>query len=321
MLRILSIDGGGIRGLLPLYFLAALEREAGVPLSRLFQLMAGTSTGGIIVAMLSAPGPHGQPLYTVEQVIEAYLSLGRQVFHASPGRAVAHLGGLIGPKYPAQRLQAFVQDYFGDLRLSQTVTPLLMPAYEIEQNTPWFFKTSYAKLHPNAVDDPLLSQAVLATSAAPSYFPPFALDQTHCFIDGGIFANNPAMCAYAEAKRLFPGQQQPFFLSLGTGSYHRAYTCAAAQSWGSLGWAIPLYHMSMNGSSTTVDYQMKAVVGSEQYYRFQLPLPRQAIAMDNASQRNLDLLSALAQQWIAKNQPKIRSLARILRDSDGRILR
>ena len=106
-------------------------------------------------------------------------------------------------------------------------------------STPWFFKTSFAKYQRAPADDPLLSQVVRATTAAPTYFPPLTLEK-HCLIDGGVFAANPALCAYAQARKLYPEETEILVVSLGTGSAVHNRPCSEINHWGIANWAVPI---------------------------------------------------------------------------------
>ncbi|MGI6497847.1 MAG: patatin-like phospholipase family protein [Oscillospiraceae bacterium] len=101
----------------------------------------------------------------------------------------------------------------------------------MSSSTPWFFKTSYAKQHRNPVDDPLLTQVVRATIAAPTYFPPLVMEG-HCMVDGGVFACNPALCAYTQARRMYPEEDDFLVVSLGTGLQEHNRPCSDVYNWG-----------------------------------------------------------------------------------------
>lgn len=130
------------------------------------------------------------------------------------------MGSIVEEKYPADGIESVLDRYFGTTRLKDALTEVLVPSYEIERRVPFFFKSRYAKEKPE-YDFPMKTVA-RATSAAPTYFEPVqiitddGLDY-YALIDGGVFANNPALCAYAEAIRMFPGAEDFVLVSLGTG--------------------------------------------------------------------------------------------------------
>ncbi len=304
MTAILSIDGGGIRGIIPITVLEYIENSTGKPASALFNFVAGTSTGGIIAAMLTVPGSGDAPKYSAADVKKLYIKLGGEVFEKSVLRSVTTLKGFAGPKYSALPLERLLKQYLGNAHISSALTDLIIPAYNIKSGTPWFFKSSFAARRKLTGDDPYMWQAARATSAAPTFFSPAGFSGG-CFIDGGIFANNPALCAYAEAQRKRP-QGDFFTVSLGTGENNQTYTCGQTKRWGLAKWLIPLTGMVMNASSATVDYQMKAITGKGNYFRLQLQLTDPgAQDMDNASPQNISHLEKLAHELIAQNKTEI----------------
>ncbi len=312
MVSILSIDGGGIRGIIPATFLIEFEKRTGKPICELFDLIAGTSTGGILAAMLTLPDRFGKPKYSAKQVRSAYFEHGGTIFHRSRLRSITTLGGLTGPKYSASGLDEMLEQYLGGARLHTTLTEILVTAYDMASSTPWFFKTSFAKDNRTPVGDPLLTQVVRATAAAPTYFSPLTLED-HCMIDGGIFASNPALCAYAQARNMHPQEKEFLIVSLGTGLQNHNQPCSEVNNWGIANWAIPIIAVTLNSSSATVNYQMQALVGSENYIRFQVQLDDDTTEMDNASDENMGRLKEIAQKAVKQESETIDRLCRILK--------
>lgn len=313
MVSILSIDGGGIRGIIPATFLVEFERRTGKPVCELFDLIAGTSTGGILAATLTLPDGHGKPKYTAEKVLAAYFEHGGAIFHKSVMRSVTTLGGLIRPIYSPRMLDLMLEKYLGNERLHTTLTEILVTAYDMTSNTPWFFKTAFAKHHRAPADDPLLTQVVRATTAVPTYFPPLLMEG-HCLIDGGVFASNPALCAYAEARNLYPGEEEFLVVSLGTGVQAQNRSCAEICNWGIIEWAVPIIGVMLNSSSETVNYQMRALNGIRNYTRFQVQLDDDATGMDDASEENMRNLEKLAIKAVRQYSAAIDRLCRDLMD-------
>src|SRR5436190_14355285 len=198
--RILSIDGGGIRGIIPATVLAEVERRTGRPIAALFDLIAGTSTGGIIALALTAPGPGSGPRLSAEDVVGLYLEEGPRIFSRSVLRTVLSVDGLLDERYSDAGLEAALRRYLGDAMLADAITPVLVTAYALEERRPFFFKSRRAEAQP-ARDYPMRAVA-RATSAAPTYFEPEAVlsdrGGTVGLVDGGVCVMNPAMSAYAE---------------------------------------------------------------------------------------------------------------------------
>ena len=287
--RILSIDGGGIRGLVPALVLAELEARTGRPVAELFDLVAGTSTGGILACALCRPDP-----LPARELVGLYRTEGPVIFRRSLGRRITSVEGLVDERHSAGPLEEVLARYLGTTRMSEATTRLLVPAYDLEAREPRFFKSWRADL-----DAPMAAVA-RATSAAPTYFEPAHLDG-RWLIDGGLVANSPAMCAYAEAARLaLDAELGPVrVVSLGTGRQTRAIPGPRATGWGLIGWARPVIDVVFDGVTDAVDYQLRELLGPDAYDRFEVDLDRASDALDDAGERNLALLAEQAAGLIA----------------------
>src|SRR5919202_1020172 len=190
-MRVLAIDGGGIRGLIPALVLAELERRARRRIFELFDLIAGTSTGGILACALCAPDP-----LAASELVRLYDEEGPKIFHRSIFQRIRSAEGLIDEKYDDAALDRALERFLGHKRLAETKPDLIVPTYDTALPGPYFFKTSKARETPESDDFPL-SVVAHSTSAAPTYFEPVEVDE-RALVDGGVFAANPAMCALAE---------------------------------------------------------------------------------------------------------------------------
>lgn len=202
-IKILSIDGGGIRGLIPALILTEIERRTGKKTSEMFDLLAGTSTGGIIAIGLNVADPEtGQP-YAASRIAKLYESNGQQIFQKR--HWVQALGSLVDESFQHQGLEDILHAYFGEAELINSKTGLLITAYDIVRRKPFYFISREAQLRPNQ-ENFRMRDIARATSAAPTYFEPHLLSNGHydqlALVDGGVFANNPAMLAYTEAINL-----------------------------------------------------------------------------------------------------------------------
>lgn len=185
MKRILSIDGGGIRGIIPAVVLAEIENRTGKPVSQLFDLVAGTSTGGILALGLCKSDGSGNPQFSAEKLMELYTERGGEIFSRSFWHGVSSVAGLLEEVYPAEPLETVLKDYFGTDLLKNALKPVLISSYDIEHRQPFFFKSW--REDENTVEMRLVARA---TSAAPTYFEPLklALDTGEAtLIDGGVF--------------------------------------------------------------------------------------------------------------------------------------
>ena len=304
VLRVLAIDGGGIRGVIPATVLSAIEDRTKTRIANLFDLIAGTSTGGILALGLVKPGANGRPEYSASDLVGLYEKEGRRIFDRSLWHRIIALDGLADEKYGANGLESVLQEYFGDVPLSKAVTETLVTSYELETREPWFFARHKAQKDP-ANDFPMRFVA-RATSAAPTFFEPEELTTTKPpggLVDGGVYANNPAMCAYVETMDLHPDADEVLVVSLGTGQHTRPIHYAEAKDWGLALWAKPILNVVFDGVSDTVDHQMTILCrdsedGNPRYYRFQTELDVGSDDMDDVTATNMTVLKQKAQQMI-----------------------
>ena len=318
--KILAIDGGGIRGIIPAMLLAQIEKLAGRPIAHLFDLVAGASTGGILALGLTIPKTAGAPLYTAQQFVEMYEREGPRIFSRTAWRRIVACGNLTEEKYSAAGIETVLGEYFGDSRLRDAVTGVLVTSYEIERGFPFFFKSSNARQRSD-YDFPARLVA-RATSAAPTYFEPVKLpagatDDHYTLIDGGVFANNPAACALVEARTTHPGAGDFLVVSIGTGSLNHSLSYSQSKTWGVARWAAPLLNVVFDGVSATVDYQLCQLLPDRpgegrRYFRFQTTLDTHNRALDNASPANITALKGLASGLIEKESDNIKQLAKKL---------
>jgi patatin-like phospholipase/acyl hydrolase len=281
---ILSIDGGGIRGIIPARILELIEARTGKPIASLFDMVAGTSTGGILALGLTKPNAaRTGPALSATELVKLYEDEGKTIFNRSAWHVVEALGQLNGPKYDGEGARAALTKYLSGARLKEAQTRVLVPAYEIQIRKPFFFKSWIAKT--DAASDFDTVDIARATSAAPTFFPPVQVNSAghaFAFIDGGVFANNPTMCAVADAWKCWPGDDL-LVVSLGTGNTDRTIAYDRAKGWGLAEWAHPLVEILIDGVTDTVDYEAREAVAEGQYYRFQTDLPPELQEFDDPS--------------------------------------
>jgi uncharacterized protein len=145
-----------------------------------------------------------------------------------------------------------------------------------------------------------------ATSAAPTYFEPFQSGE-RSLVDGGVFAVNPAMCAFAEVLRFTP-DAECVVLSLGTGQRTRKRTFEEIEDWGLLQWARPILDVVFDGTSDAVDYQLRQVLGEGRYWRLQIELDKASDDLDDASERNLAALRGRAEELVRLSSAELDSV-------------
>jgi uncharacterized protein len=292
--RVLAIDGGGIRGLIPALVLTEIERRSQRRIFELFDLIAGTSTGGILACALCAP----DPLPALE-VVKLYEEEGPEIFSIALAQRIRSAGGLLDEKYDSATLDRALERFLADKRLSEATPDLIVPAYDTAEPGPYFFKSRKARETP-ATDDFPLSLVARATSAAPTYFEPLEAEP-RSLVDGGVFAVNPAMSAFAEVARHDPkAQSEVVLLSLGTGQRTRKRPFDEVKDWGLVEWARPILDVVFDGISDAVDYQLRHALPENAYWRLQTELVGASDDLDNASADNLTALRSLGEELIAE---------------------
>ncbi len=324
---VLAIDGGGMRGLIPALVLAEIEKRAKAPCARLFDLIAGTSTGGLLALGLAKPDGDGVPEYSASELANLYVDEGETIFEKSRAWRIRSLGGLTEERYDERPLERLLRDkYFGETKLSQGITEMILTSYDLYNSAPFIFKRSYAR-DKREWDYPMWGIA-RATSAAPTYFEPFGItgqlpdEGDHVLVDGGVFANNPTLCAYVEALDLWGPETEIFVCSIGTGEKrHRQLTKAQVDRWGAARWATTILDTVFDGVSDTVDYQMRIICrhgakAHPRYRRFQIRIPDEmSAALDNATPGQVRRLTELGHRLVERSTDALDDLCEQLRSS------
>ncbi|XP_056169581.1 patatin-like protein 1 [Syzygium oleosum] len=288
LVTILSIDGRGVRGIILGVILGYLEAQLqldgeGARLADYFDIIAGTSTGGLITAMLAAPDCHNRPLFTAKGIVPFYLENCPKIFPqgwASLGSVLNTIKNLGGPKYNGVYLHKLIRRLLGSTRLHETLTSLVIPTFDIKKLQPVLF-SSY-EVSKNSSLDAQVSDICISTSVAPTYLAVHYFGivdeagRAHEFnlIVGGMVANNPTLITISEVSKQILNEDPDFFdikppmnytrllvISLGTGSNMSELKFAAkkASKWGLLSWLVkdgssPLINVYSQGSADIVDY-------------------------------------------------------------------
>ncbi len=286
-MRVLAIDGGGIRGLIPALVLAEIERRTGRRVADLVDMIAGTSTGGILACALGKPDP-----LPAAEIASLYVEEGPRIFDRSLLKRITSLGGYLDERYESKGLLRALERYLGGEPMTAATVPLLLTAYDTERRGIHFLRSE------GAGSGATMVEAAHATSAAPTYFEPVRLGGA-TLIDGGVFAINPSLCAFAEV-----GGRLDVLLSLGTGEHTRRLEHDEIEDWGQLEWARPLIDVVFDGGQDAVDFQLRALLG-DRYVRLQTLLGEASDDLDDASEQNLAALRREAERLIAARGAEI----------------
>jgi hypothetical protein len=305
--RILSLDGGGIRGAATAQVLFELEQDLAVPLYDAFDLIAGTSTGGLSALYLAAERAEGEELVDLYGADNARRIMDKSFWDR-------RLPMQSEPKYDGTGKTEVLTEFFADKRIRDVTKPVLVTAYDLITRSVVVFK-SYGGS--DSAHNPTLREVANATSAAPTFFPTIETsdEPPRWLVDGGLAANNPSMCALAEALRDGNKLEDVRLLSIGTGVPIRGAEDPAAmgrdsQGWGGVEW---LQHGLIDhlfaGNSTTCEYQCDVLLGVN-HVRVNGPLTQASDDIDDVSNANIENLKRTGTQWYEQHEPAIRNLMR-----------
>lgn len=330
-LTILSLDGGGMRGLGSVLLLQELERRLGtlaehhkLPSPRLadcFDIISGTSTGGLVAAGISGAFPDGRPIATTEMLVHFYRTRARSVFVR---RASFSDRGLMSPYFHGGRLYRQFRDICGEARLSDSLTNVMIPAFDIENARVHVFRGGPAWRNAGA-DEFLLRDVILATTAAPTYFEPvrvFAIGRMKrlVLVDGGVALNNPVVRAYAAGRDLVRNAHRVLVVSIGSGSDDLRLDYHEARGWGLAQWLnparrLPLLHITLAAQSAEAHHQMRQMIWDEtQYIRFEPDYRGRPPDLSDISPDAVRKIDAAAANLIDASEDKLDLVARRLFD-------
>ncbi len=334
-ISILSLDGGGIRGIISCIILRYLEellQQKDHPDARLgdyFDMIAGSSTGGILASVLLCPDSNGKAKYSIKKAFELYTEKGEDIFNVSLWESLINPFGLFSKKISQENLERQLREFFGDIELKDFIKPSLITSYDIENRRAKLFNTINAK---QSQQNFLVKDICRATSAAPTYFSPAQIrssyGQIFSLIDGGVYANNPALCAYAEARKIpfatifdnpfkpnYPSVNDLLILSIGTGTEMKSYPFRKFQNAGKLAWVSPIIDILLSANAETVDYQLNQMFmtlgkrNRQNYYRINPSLKSASPEMDNVSKKNLEALIQAGLSYVEENSVLLNQIA------------
>lgn len=304
MRRVLSLGGGGIRALMAAKVLREFESTYQVKTSSCFDLLAGTSGGGLLALGLAFNA-------SADTLYELFFERGNEVFCGSFLQKLSSFWSLNGPRYSSEGLKQVVRDLLGEHNFIEASVPVLTTAYEVRKLEPVIFR-SWAKSDP-LVKNLRAVDAAMATSAAPTYFKPHRVGNK-CYIDGGIFVNSPALLALTEARLLWPSETDFVVVSLECGELTRAYDIEALEDWGLLHWARPIFHFIMDAQCDAAWMSVCEILPEDRALRFNPRLTNGNDDLDDATKENVAALTRDAIYEIMSSDA-IRKIRRLVCES------
>jgi uncharacterized protein len=293
--RILTIDGGGIKGVFPAAFLATVEDEVGRPIIEHFDLIAGTSTGGIIALALGLG-------MSARDILNLYLNTGHQIF---PRRRLPRpLQGLLRARYSHAPLREILRGAFGERRLGESRVRLVIPSMDLAAERVHIYKTSH---HPDLVRDYKMKavEVALATVSAPSYFPIHLSEEGLPYVDGSLWARNPLGIGVIEAVGILGWRREEIrVLSLGCTSQHLAVSWQKRISMGAGYWAARIADVFMKAQSSAAIVTANSLVGAQNVMRINPEMSHHRFTLDGAE--HMPLLEQLGRHEAHLRLPELR---------------
>lgn len=321
--KILSIDGGGLRGLIPLQVIRQIEEITGEPIHKSFDLIAGTSTGGLLACALTLQDYDSIEVdkrkYNLEEIEAIYKTRGSDIFpkHNLLIESLNNVYKWFRPQFKVKHLDSVLIEYFKDNRITSCLRPIFITSYNIHRNKPIFFTTREASLFPDK--NSKLVEVCRATSAAPTYFEShnFNYDSENIIcVDGGVVMNNPSIGALIEVlgnsdykhyqingKRL--KLEDISILSLGTGRSNKMLQSSNSKKWGRLKWIKPIIDISTGGPVKIAHQQIATIFKSSglesNYLRIDIDIDEKYSEMSDSSENTINYILNEASSQITNN--------------------
>lgn len=317
-IRILVIEGGGIYGVLSATILQEFEKKSHQPISKLFDVMVGTSTGSIQIALLNTPRPGTrQPLYTAADVVDFYLTFAGVALHIPWQRKLWTLHGFLAPLLTQDGLEYYAQKTLGNTELKDSLTTILIPSYDINTASLFVFNNRDAQQQ-----NYRLADIVLASTAIPNIMPAkpwlFA-DGTHYLTDATIVVNNPSILALLHTALLYPNQNK-IIVSLGSGKRAAPDNPEVIGKKGFSGALENWFNIFSQGTDDSFSDILQAEADNHRlnlinYFRLNPLLPKDVGDAINASSQNMTLLKNTADTYVKNHQQKLAEIVATLKQS------
>lgn len=332
-ISVLSIDGGGVRGIIPAVILQYIEEKiieisnnSSARISDYIDFSAGTSTGSVISSMIMLPDDDGRPVYKMEDIVEAYFELADNIFQKNLWTNLKTLWGLIGPKYSSIYIEQELLRKLDHWKMKDLIKSCAFTAYDTNKRKPIIYTNHDDN---KKYENYYIKDIVRGSSTIPAYFKPAYFRDgidINTAIDGGTFANNPAMIAYIEVlktkeiTKLFDNKIDPndmIFLSFSTGKTKLTnYNYNKIKGWGTIKWFLPILNILLQGVSEVTDYQMKKLFESydavDNYYRINPPILHGSSSAEDGSRTNMRRLRQDALNYVSANKDLLDEIAKKL---------
>lgn len=322
VVNVLSITGGGVHGILPLYVLRYFEEQTHLPTAKLFDLIIGTSSGGVNAVLLTLPGENNGSKYSARQIIDFYHTYSPKIFATSWQRMFFTFNGFLGPKFDSNELYSILKRHLNNTGLLELNNRIILMAYNLLTYRPTFFYNFGDNQSVNYYTSALLA----GTIAAPSFFPPirlFALDGVEqlLLIDVGLIVNDPALEGYLIARNLFP-RKKVRIVSLRAGNSESLLHKLQIERVGLFSWLKDILLIMFYGRSHLVDEYFKMIQQTRHnrlldYHVFNVQLPPANQNIFDGSKENLKALDFIGEQMLRANKQQLDELSKLLLEENS----
>jgi len=298
-MNILSITGGGVRGIIACRLLLEIERITKTPIYKLFDFMGGTSVGTLILSGILISDDNETPRYNMEELFNIFKKELPSAFSWTYGSYIKSVFGLYGPKYTSLGLEKIANDICGDKTLRNLLKNVCYPAYDKIKCKAYYFD----KIKDENVK---ISDVILSCTSAPTYFPSHMItidNITYDFIDGGIVVNNTAELALLQSTKhlLIVDKSKIFELCIGTGKFNYGNY----NKDGLVNWAPIIVDTIMNGAAENELYELSLSLPQENYFIMNLELDHKYDYMDNTNIKTIEYYLYETEKWIENNKEGI----------------
>ncbi|MBS0185581.1 MAG: patatin-like phospholipase family protein [Proteobacteria bacterium] len=316
LIRILVLEGGAIHGILSTRILVEIEKRTHKPISELFDVMTGSSTGSIQVALLNAPQKKNtsKPQYSAKELLDFYIKNGSEILTPSIWRRIWTLDGLLAPLLTHQKPIFYLQKYLKDVRLDQSIKPIMIPSYDLSTANIFLFESTNVNQK-----EIMLKDVVLASISMPNIYPVFewkSIEKSHYLTDAGFVSNNPIVFSLMYAEQLYP-KNPKILISLGTGYVSSHSHPEKWKSEGLLYAPTNWIKMVFLGNDDKLNALVEEIkkqkgFGLEYYYRLNPLIPESASNSFDASPENINRLVEIADRYVIEHSQEIDDIIKIL---------
>lgn len=316
-IRILSIPGGALHGIISTYPLIYLEEKTGKPISELFDLFIGVSTGSIQTIFLNVPDAQGKPKYTARQLLDFYNNEARDIFYASWYHRILTLDGIIGPKYSSRSRAKVAQQLLGNIRFEDLLNNVVVPAYNTVKGEPVLFCNWY---RPWGIqkENFYVRDLLLGAISPPYFFSPMSIDTArgndYVLADAIIYMTNPSLMGLILSMANYPNHQ--YLLASFRNIDETMSIGAGSKSWGIIQWALEIVPLMIDANDQRSIMALKNYFGSLNYrtgkqmhHYFSLANVSNPPGIDDTSPENIARLNYLGAELVKQHQAELDMLA------------